>query len=214
MAMPTSGTLIAVNNGVSKYATNVPGFFETTGWEVQSTYLDSFGHLWVMAANHPDEDSGDLTLGRCDYSGGAWHKVGEGMQMKGFGHGLSFGIEIAGTDFYVWSECDTSGAGRGKAIAKYLYQDDVVIFNDDVTPMYPFGEGMVTDCSCTVQFGSVPVFVMRCAYFGFHFYQAWNLADAINNTWTSPYLSQGFGNLGQIEPTLVDSGGDALIMQG
>lgn len=63
---------------------------------------------------------GDMCLTKLDYRGG---ELGY-MYLKGFGHGVSIGVEPDGDDAYIWTETDTNpGSGYGRAIARFKFAD-------------------------------------------------------------------------------------------
>lgn len=75
---------------------------------------------------------GDMTLSRIRMSDGV--RVGA-MRLKGFGHGMSIGVETSGTSDYVWTEASSSPSpqkldafeGRGTRIGVFRWKDGATI---------------------------------------------------------------------------------------
>lgn len=106
-----------------------------------STVMQSFAfddvneHLYVVQVMHGDVQlsrerrpvpweerklNGDLCLTKLDYDG---RELGY-MYLKGFGHGVSFGVHPDGDDVHIWTETDANpDTGYGRAIARFEFAD-------------------------------------------------------------------------------------------
>ncbi|HEU5031046.1 MAG TPA: teichoic acid biosynthesis protein C [Spirillospora sp.] len=79
------------------------------------------------------EARGDLTVTQLDFSG---KKLGY-MRLKGFGHGVSIGVEPSGSSAYLWTETDavkfTDSTGktttRGKNLARFKFVNKSTVTN-------------------------------------------------------------------------------------
>lgn len=66
--------------------------------------------------------NGDLAISRLDFSG----NLLDHMYLKGFGHGVSIGVEPSGSTSYLWTEVDAApgagdGTARGTRLARFAY---------------------------------------------------------------------------------------------
>jgi hypothetical protein len=62
------------------------------------------------------------------------------MYLKGFGHGVSFGVEPAGSTPYLWTESDNNpDSGYGRAISRFKFVSGSVLSSSSstVTKLYP-----------------------------------------------------------------------------
>jgi hypothetical protein len=99
-----------------------------TGTRVpQSFAFDNVHQRIYVPQLLPDADStGDLYLNQLDWSG----KVLGHMTLKGFGHGVSIGLELDGSTPYLWTEVDDDTAnGRGRHIARFTYAAGTTLTN-------------------------------------------------------------------------------------
>lgn len=73
---------------------------------------------------------GDLTLTKLSADG---NTVAGHMYLRGFGHGVSIGVEPAGTSVYLWTEVDSvpnsEGSGRGTKLGRFLYSNGATLTN-------------------------------------------------------------------------------------
>ncbi|MBO0995020.1 phage baseplate protein [Bacillus sp. SD088] len=71
--------------------------------------------------------NGDLVLTKLDIKG---HKLGH-MYLRGFGHGVSIGVEPSNDEVYIWTETDAvAGTGKngwGTRIARFPFRDGKTI---------------------------------------------------------------------------------------
>ncbi|MFG2355541.1 Tat pathway signal sequence domain protein [Streptomyces sp. NPDC048521] len=74
--------------------------------------------------------NGDLCITRLDWQG---YIIGR-MYLKGFGHGVSIGVEPSGNSAYLWTECDSvpdsENNGYGTKIARFKFANGTVIQPD------------------------------------------------------------------------------------
>ncbi|WP_148232942.1 MULTISPECIES: teichoic acid biosynthesis protein C [Thermomonospora] len=73
----------------------------------------------AQLVDEPSADaSGDLVINRLDFSG---RRTGH-MYLRGFGHGISIGVEPSGKNTYLWVEVDPVGASaRGTRLARFKF---------------------------------------------------------------------------------------------
>ncbi|MFA1549592.1 phage baseplate protein [Actinomadura chokoriensis] len=94
---------------------------------------------------------GDLTITQLDFKG---NKLGY-MRLKGYGHGVSIGVEPSGTASYLWTETnavqftDANGntSSRGKNLARFKFVNGTTLTNSSsaLTKYTPVsGQGSVT----------------------------------------------------------------------
>jgi hypothetical protein len=69
---------------------------------MQSFTFDNVNRRLFVAQLADDADAGNLCVTQLDFSG---NQVGQ-MSLTGFGHGVSIGVEAAGSDSYLWTEVD------------------------------------------------------------------------------------------------------------
>ncbi|MEX0168479.1 hypothetical protein [Streptomyces sp. LMG1-1-1.1] len=95
------------------------------------------GYVFVLqmeSGSQTDTEQGNMRLNRIDRLTGEFL---DSMQLKGFGHGISMGVEPQGTDTYVWTEVGplhltkradgTVKAAFGKAVTRFLYKKDAIL---------------------------------------------------------------------------------------
>jgi hypothetical protein len=72
--------------------------------------------------------NGDLTLTKLSADGTT---IAGHMYLRGFGHGVSIGVEPVGTSVYLWTEVDSvpnsEGSGRGTKLGRFLYSDGTTL---------------------------------------------------------------------------------------
>lgn len=86
------------------------------------------------AVSKADRDlHGDLTVTQWDLAG---NKTGY-MYLRGFGHGVSMGVEPAGSGAYLWTEVDaqptSDGSSRGMRLARFKFSNGAVLDNTSST---------------------------------------------------------------------------------
>lgn len=67
--------------------------------------------------NGSDEKSGDLCITELDLAG----NYVSAMHLKGFGHGVSFGVEPRGRDSWLWTEVDANSNGYGTRLGRFKF---------------------------------------------------------------------------------------------
>jgi hypothetical protein len=72
------------------------------------------------------EDNGDLYINQLDFAGSL---LGS-MTLRGFGHGVSIGVEPVGSASYLWTEVDSVNA-CGTRIARFRYAEGTTLQHDD-----------------------------------------------------------------------------------
>ncbi|WP_225799085.1 hypothetical protein [Streptomyces sp. NK15101] len=101
------------------------------------------GYVFVLqmeSGSQEDIEQGNMRLNRIDRLTG---RVIDSMQLKGFGHGISMGVEPQGTETYVWTEVGplhlskradgTVKAAFGKAVTRFLYQENTILDGNSPT---------------------------------------------------------------------------------
>ncbi|GAA4634871.1 hypothetical protein GCM10023196_078150 [Actinoallomurus vinaceus] len=74
--------------------------------------------IYVAQRGSGATSDGNLYLNQLDWSG---KRLGH-MTLKGFGHGVSIGLEVNGSTPYLWTEVDVDPkTGRGRHIARFKY---------------------------------------------------------------------------------------------
>ncbi|WP_426366831.1 hypothetical protein [Streptomyces sp. E-08] len=95
--------------------------------------------LQMESGGQQDIEQGNMRLNRIDRLTG---KVIDSMQLKGFGHGISMGVEPGDGQTYLWTEVGremaysrrsdgTVKAAFGKAVTRFRYAKDTVLDADD-----------------------------------------------------------------------------------
>ncbi|MGW7254879.1 phage baseplate protein [Streptomyces sp. NPDC054834] len=100
----------------------------------QSFALDEVNrHLYVLQVTKGGQQAGDLCLNRLDYKGDA---LGH-MYLKGFGHGVSTGVQndTDGTA-WIWTEADALH-GYGRGVTRFHFVDGATRTAEDVKIRYP-----------------------------------------------------------------------------
>ncbi|WP_225822897.1 Teichoic acid biosynthesis protein C (Precursor) [Streptomyces naphthomycinicus] len=151
----------------------------------EPTVLQSFAfddvhhHLYVLQLTPGGRDAGDLCLNRLDQEGG---HLGH-MYLKGFGHGVSMGVQHAadGT-VWIWTETDAL-AGYGRGVTRFRFVSGATRTPRDVKVRHPV-EGSRTNqptvCPAT---GRLAV---RYRLHGGPRYRIWDLAAFTARDYASP----------------------------
>ncbi|MFG2333263.1 signaling protein [Streptomyces sp. NPDC048604] len=79
--------------------------------------------VYVAQAVRGRGRDGDLCITRYDFSG---RRLGR-MSLRGFGHGVSIGVEPAGDRTWLWVESDADRTGYGRAVARVRFRDGAVL---------------------------------------------------------------------------------------
>ncbi|MEV5435866.1 Teichoic acid biosynthesis protein C (Precursor) [Streptomyces sp. NPDC052682] len=101
---------------------------------LQSFAFDGTGrHLYVLQLRRGGADAGDLCLNKLDHRG---ERLGH-MLLRGFGHGVSMGVQHApdGT-VWIWTEADARG-GYGQGVTRFRFADGAVRTGKDVRIRHP-----------------------------------------------------------------------------
>ncbi|SDP46769.1 hypothetical protein SAMN04487981_123127 [Streptomyces sp. cf386] len=105
----------------------------------EPTLLQSFAfdevnqHLYVLQLRRGGGAAGDLFLNRLDYRG---KRLGH-MELRGFGHGVSIGVQHAsdGT-VWIWTEADAKD-GYGCGVTRFRFVGGAVRTQEDVKVRHP-----------------------------------------------------------------------------
>ena len=105
----------------------------------EGTVLQSFAfdeahqHLYVLQLAAGGAESGDLCLNRLDYEGAL---LGH-MHLKGFGHGVSMGVQNADDgEVWIWTEAAAEN-GYGQGVTRFRFFDGAVRTREDVKVRRP-----------------------------------------------------------------------------
>lgn len=85
----------------------------------QSFAFDNVNHRLFVAQLRSGKPAanGDLVITQLDFSG----NVKGYMNLNGFGHGVSFGAQPAGSATYLWTEVEADSGGYGKKLARFKF---------------------------------------------------------------------------------------------
>jgi hypothetical protein len=105
----------------------------------EGTVLQSFAfdeahqHLYVLQLAEGGAESGDLCLNRLDYEGAL---LGH-MHLKGFGHGVSMGVQNADDgEVWIWTEAAAEN-GYGQGVTRFRFFDGATRTGEDVAVRKP-----------------------------------------------------------------------------
>lgn len=151
----------------------------------EPTVLQSFAfdevnkHLYVLQVRRGGLADGDLCLNRLDYHG---HRLGH-MYLRGFGHGVSLGVENApdGTA-RIWTEADAE-RGYGQGIARFRFSAGAVRTHESVTVRHPVAGS--TNNQPSVCRGSRRIAV-RYRMHGSPRYRVWELDPFVAGDYSEP----------------------------
>jgi len=106
----------------------------------EPTVLQSFAfdeahqHLYVLQVTATGHEAGDLYLNKLDYDG---RSLGH-MYLKGFGHGVSMGIQRDAKDgsTWIWTEADAEN-GYGQGVTRFHFKNGAVRTGAQVKIRHP-----------------------------------------------------------------------------
>ncbi|MET7703860.1 Teichoic acid biosynthesis protein C (Precursor) [Streptomyces sp. NPDC005485] len=106
----------------------------------EPTVLQSFafdepnGHLYVLQVTATGRPTGDLCLNKLDHQG---NRLGH-MYLKGFGHGVSMGVQRDASDgsTWIWTEADAHN-GYGRGVTRFHFANGAVRTGADVRIRHP-----------------------------------------------------------------------------
>ncbi|GAA3826802.1 hypothetical protein GCM10022403_070130 [Streptomyces coacervatus] len=109
----------------------------------ESTVLQSFAfdeankHLYVLQVTATGHAAGDLCLNQLDYNG---NRLGH-MYLKGFGHGVSMGIQRDAKDgsTWIWTEADAVN-GFGQGVTRFHFANGATRTAADVKIRKPIAD--------------------------------------------------------------------------
>lgn len=144
------------------------------------TFDTGNGRLFVAQLKNGSSSNanGDLCITQLDYSG---RKKGY-MYLKGFGHGVSIGVEPVGSASYLWTEVDSVDA-RGTRLARFKFRNGVTLTKGSsaLTKYKPVAGAVNTTCAVD------PVnkrLIMRYSLNGKFRIAAYRLSDVKNRNYT------------------------------
>ncbi|MFC8516662.1 Teichoic acid biosynthesis protein C (Precursor) [Streptomyces sp. NPDC057257] len=153
----------------------------------EPTVLQSFAfdeknkHLYVLQVTATGHAAGDLCLNRLDYKG---ERLGA-MYLKGFGHGVSMGIQYDATDgsTWIWTEADAEN-GYGQGVTRFHFKDGAVRTSADVRIRKPIADS--TNNQPTVCTASGRIAVRYRDKANRPRYRVWNLAAFTAHDYDDP----------------------------
>ncbi|KUO02072.1 hypothetical protein [Streptomyces caeruleatus] len=105
----------------------------------EPTILQSFAfdeaneHLYVLQLTRGGSPAGDLCLNRLDHHG---KRLGH-MYLRGFGHGVSMGVQrTSDGTVWIWTEAAAKN-GYGTGVTRFRFSDGAVRTRDDVKVRHP-----------------------------------------------------------------------------
>ncbi|HZE39568.1 MAG TPA: hypothetical protein VE172_12230 [Stackebrandtia sp.] len=117
---------------------------------------NTHGHLYTMQVSN-NAKPGDLTVTKLDLTG---KKLGR-MYLKGFGHGIAFGVQPGGGGVTMWTEAVAKPYGddvRGTQICRFAFKNTATpITKDDVELFDPFPGNRLAACSLDMDAGTIAV---------------------------------------------------------
>ncbi len=111
----------------------------------EPTVLQSFAfdeanrHLYVLQVTATGHAAGDLCLNQLDFQG---NRLGH-MYLKGFGHGVSMGIQRDSEDgsTWIWTEADAHH-GYGRGVTRFHFRNGAVRTAADVKVRHPIADSV------------------------------------------------------------------------
>lgn len=142
----------------------------------EPTVLQSFAfdeankHLYVLQVAAHGHAAGDLCLNRLDYKG---TRLGH-MYLKGFGHGVSMGIQRDASDggTWIWTEADARN-GYGRGVTRFHFKNGAVRTAADVKVRHPIADSVNNQPSVCMASGRIAVRYRDAA--GRPRYRVWDL---------------------------------------
>lgn len=126
----------------------------------EPTVLQSFAfdeankHLYVLQVTATGHAAGDLCLNKLHYDG---TRLGH-MYLKGFGHGVSIGIQQDAEDgrTWIWTEADAKN-GYGQGITRFHFSDGAVRTGAQVNIRHPIAGSINNQPSVCMASGRIAV---------------------------------------------------------
>ena len=126
----------------------------------EPTVLQSFAfdetdeHLYVLQVTATGHAAGDLCLNKLDHDG---NRLGH-MYLKGFGHGVSMGIQRDPDEGspWIWTEAAAQN-GYGQGVTRFHFADGAVRTREDVKIRYPVPDSKNNQPSVCVDSGRIAV---------------------------------------------------------
>lgn len=136
--------------------------------------------------------NGDLTVTKLNLTGGVAGK----MYLKGFGHGVSIGVEPVGTTAYLWSEVDAVNdttdsdgglTGWGTQLGRFKFENNKVLVKTDstITKYSPLSGVDRTTVNIDMANGTLTMRYRTGGAAGSFHYKVYNLAQFKANTFTA-----------------------------
>jgi hypothetical protein len=123
------------------------------------------------------DDNGDLCVTQLDFSG---NQVGH-MFLTGFGHGVSIGVEPAGSASYLWTEVDSVNS-RGTQLARFRFASGTTLSHTSSALEKHLPIAGIDTVTCATD----PInqrLIMRYRINGAFRYAVYNLADIRNGVY-------------------------------
>ncbi|MBL1080387.1 Teichoic acid biosynthesis protein C (Precursor) [Streptomyces actinomycinicus] len=151
----------------------------------EPTVLQSFAfdevhhHLYVLQLVRGGRDAGDLCLNRLDHAG---RRLGH-MYLKGFGHGVSMGVQHdADGTVWIWTEADAAG-GYGRGVTRFRFAGGATRTPRDVRVRHPIAGSHANQPGICPATGRIAV---RHRTGGTPRYRVWDLAAFTAREYGSP----------------------------
>ncbi|MFI7414630.1 Teichoic acid biosynthesis protein C (Precursor) [Streptomyces sp. NPDC049627] len=126
----------------------------------EPTVLQSFAfdeanqHLYVLQVAAHGHTAGDLCLNKLDHQG---NRLGH-MYLKGFGHGVSMGVQRDASDgsTWIWTEADAR-KGYGRGVTRFHFKNGAVRTGADVKIRRPIADSTNNQPSVCMASGRIAV---------------------------------------------------------
>ncbi|MFI6011481.1 Teichoic acid biosynthesis protein C (Precursor) [Streptomyces sp. NPDC051243] len=153
----------------------------------EPTVLQSFAfdeankHLYVLQVTAHGHAAGDLCLNKLDHQG---NRLGH-MYLKGFGHGVSMGVQRDPSDgsTWIWTEADARN-GYGRGVTRFHFRNGAVRTNADVKIRHPMADSTNNQPSVCMASGRMAVRYRDAA--GRPRYRVWDLDAFVARDYGDP----------------------------
>jgi hypothetical protein len=174
------------------------------------TFDNSRGHVYTMQrTDGTASTAGDLTVTQLDRTG---KKLGR-MYLKGFGHGIAFGVQPTSSGVTMWTEADAQSSNgssaRARVVCRFRFANTATPITKDDVELFEPVPGMYS-ASCTLDlehntiavrhtkkgYGQMRVTLYDLTKFAAHDFTA-PLADIGTNSVHAGVTPQGYQHYGQ-----------------
>lgn len=111
----------------------------------------------MQRTNGATDTSGDLTVTKLSQTG----TIQGHMYLKGFGHGIAFGVQPSGSSVTMWTEADAQSSGgssaRARVVCRFAWKNGATITKSGVTLFEPVAGMYSASCSLDVEHGTIAV---------------------------------------------------------